>query len=112
MALAGLANAVPEAQNRFAPQPAPVQAQVPPEAFKPANYQFGYEVVDAEAGNAYGHRESTDSGVTKGEFRIVLPDELLHTSVHIHQNYLTSYLKNGPKNKKMTRTKKFIGFKN
>ena len=76
MALAAVANADPEAQNRFAPQPAPAPIPVgAPEPFKPAKpYSFGYEVVDAEAGNAYGHRESTDGGVTKGEFRIVLPD--------------------------------------
>ena len=81
MAFAALANADPEAQNRFVPQqPAPAVNAVPvgaPVAFQgpPRPHQFGYEVVDAEAGNAYGHRESTDeAGVTKGEFRIVLPD--------------------------------------
>ena len=81
MALASLANGVPQG-HRFAPAPvasapAPVAvaARPPPVAFAPARpYSFGYEVVDAEAGNAYGHRESTDEGVTKGEFRIVLPD--------------------------------------
>ena len=81
MAFAALANADPEAQNRFVPQPAPAVNAVPvdrakPIAFSPPRpHSFGYEVVDADAGNAYGHRESTDEGgVTKGEFRIVLPD--------------------------------------
>merc|ERR1712051_851574 len=67
--------------SRFAPAPVPVAAArpparaAPPVAFAPARpYSFGYEVVDAEAGNAYGHREGTDDGVTKGEFRVVLPD--------------------------------------
>ena len=80
MALAGLANGTPQS-SRFAPAPVvpvqavPVVAAKAPVAFAPAKpYSFGYEVVDAEAGNAYGHRESTDAGVTKGEFRIVLPD--------------------------------------
>jgi hypothetical protein len=58
LALAGLATATAQS-SRFAPA-------------RP--YSFGYEVVDAEAGNAYGHREGTDDGVTKGEFRVVLPD--------------------------------------
>ena len=83
MALAGLATATAQS-SRFAPSPQqaiPVAAArpppraAPPVAFAPARpYSFGYEVVDAEAGNAYGHREGTDDGVTKGEFRVVLPD--------------------------------------
>ena len=80
LALAGLATATAQS-SRFAPAPVPVAAArpppraAPPVAFAPARpYSFGYEVVDAEAGNAYGHREGTDDGVTKGEFRVVLPD--------------------------------------
>ena len=85
LALAGLATATAQS-SRFAPAPVPLNAvpvaaarpparAAPPVAFAPARpYSFGYEVVDAEAGNAYGHREGTDDGVTKGEFRVVLPD--------------------------------------
>ena len=38
-------------------------------------YNYAYEVVDPLAGNAYGHRETSNgAGIFEGEYRVVLPD--------------------------------------
>ena len=42
------------------------------DAAKP--YSFAYEVIDPLGGNAFGHKETSDGGVTSGEYRVVLPD--------------------------------------
>ena len=37
-------------------------------------YSFAYDVIDPLGGNAFGHKETSDGGVTSGEYRVVLPD--------------------------------------
>ena len=47
-------------------------AQIAVNPAKP--YSYAYEVVDQNAGNAYGHRESSNGAQITGEYRVVLPD--------------------------------------
>ena len=61
------------------PKPQPQKASYAPQpaalAVGPAKpYSFAYEVIDPAGGNAYGHKESSDGGVVRGEYRVVLPD--------------------------------------
>lgn len=42
--------------------------------FQPKSYEFGYSVKDAQSGNDYNRRESSDGNVVKGEYRVALPD--------------------------------------
>merc|ERR1712228_1045425 len=37
-------------------------------------YSYAYEVVDPLGGTNFGHRESSDGVVVKGDYRVVLPD--------------------------------------
>ena len=71
LAILAIVNARPEAEAQkpsYAPQPAAL-------VVGPAKpYSFAYEVVDPAGGNAYGHKESSDGGVVRGEYRVVLPD--------------------------------------
>ncbi|XP_063592184.1 uncharacterized protein LOC134769386 [Penaeus indicus] len=39
-----------------------------------AKYNFGYEVVDPESGNDFGHSETRNGDNTSGQFRVLLPD--------------------------------------
>ncbi|KAJ9594463.1 hypothetical protein L9F63_014075, partial [Diploptera punctata] len=41
---------------------------------EPANYEFMYEVQDAESGNDFGHKESRQDDDTQGTYYVVLPD--------------------------------------
>ena len=64
---------VPQRAGRIAPASAPLVL----DAAKP--YSFAYEVIDPLGGNAFGHKlkchkETSDGGVTSGEYRVVLPD--------------------------------------
>ncbi|XP_042880421.1 cuticle protein 8-like [Penaeus japonicus] len=40
----------------------------------PAQYDFGYEVVDPETGNDFGHAETRNGDNTSGQYRVLLPD--------------------------------------
>ncbi|KAL4707507.1 hypothetical protein ACJJTC_000259 [Scirpophaga incertulas] len=40
----------------------------------PKSYEFGYSVKDAQSGNDYDRRESSDGNVVRGEYRVQLPD--------------------------------------
>ncbi|XP_063835350.1 pro-resilin-like [Ostrinia nubilalis] len=40
----------------------------------PKSYEFGYAVKDAESGNDYDRRETSDGNVVRGEYRVQLPD--------------------------------------
>ncbi|XP_042880420.1 pro-resilin-like [Penaeus japonicus] len=40
----------------------------------PAKYNFGYEVVDPDSGNDFGHSETRNGDNTSGQFRVLLPD--------------------------------------
>ncbi|XP_061725025.1 pro-resilin-like [Cydia pomonella] len=40
----------------------------------PKSYEFGYSVKDAQSGNDYDRRESSDGNVVRGEYRVALPD--------------------------------------
>ena len=67
--------AEPEAEPQQSPRAgrvAPAAAPLAVSAAKP--YSFAYEVIDPNGGNAYGHKESSDGGVVRGEYRVVLPD--------------------------------------
>ncbi|XP_060807909.1 pro-resilin-like [Amyelois transitella] len=41
---------------------------------EPKSYEFGYSVKDAQSGNDYDRRESSDGNVVRGEYRVQLPD--------------------------------------
>ncbi|KAI8433815.1 hypothetical protein MSG28_015779 [Choristoneura fumiferana] len=41
---------------------------------QPKSYEFGYSVKDAQSGNDYDRRESSDGNVVRGEYRVQLPD--------------------------------------
>lgn len=41
---------------------------------EPANYQFQYEVQDAQSGNDFGHKEQRQGDDARGEYRVLLPD--------------------------------------
>lgn len=40
----------------------------------PKSYEFGYSVKDAQSGNDYNRKESSDGNVVRGEYRVQLPD--------------------------------------
>ncbi|CAB3254683.1 unnamed protein product [Arctia plantaginis] len=40
----------------------------------PKSYEFGYSVKDAQSGNDYDRKESSDGNVVRGEYRVQLPD--------------------------------------
>lgn len=40
----------------------------------PKSYEFGYSVKDAQSGNDYDRKESSDGNVVRGEYRVHLPD--------------------------------------
>ncbi|XP_052747965.1 pro-resilin-like [Galleria mellonella] len=40
----------------------------------PKSYEFGYSVKDAQSGNDYDRRETSDGNVVRGEYRVQLPD--------------------------------------
>ena len=70
----------------YSPQPAPL-------VVGPAKpYNYAYEVVDPIAGNAYGHRETTNgNGIFEGEYRVVLPDtrtQIVKYSVSAETGYV------------------------
>ena len=57
------------------PEPKPEAQRAVRQVVNPAKpYSFAYEVIDPTGGNAYGHKESSDGGVVRGEYRVVLPD--------------------------------------
>ena len=37
-------------------------------------FEFGYEVKDEYSGNDFSHNSDSDGHVTKGEYRVLLPD--------------------------------------
>ncbi|XP_067007997.2 pro-resilin-like [Anabrus simplex] len=41
---------------------------------EPANYEFSYEVQDADSGSDFGHQESRQDDTAQGEYRVLLPD--------------------------------------
>lgn len=41
---------------------------------QPKSYEFGYAVKDAQSGNDFGRRESSDGDTVRGEYRVQLPD--------------------------------------
>lgn len=41
---------------------------------EPANYQFKYDVQDAESGNDFGHEEQRNGDDTRGKYYVLLPD--------------------------------------
>ncbi len=56
---------------------------------QPLPYSYGYQVSDASAGNAFSHRQRTDSsGVTSGRYTVRLPDgrtqTVTYTADHVH----------------------------
>lgn len=46
---------------------------------EPANYEFSYEVKDAESGNDFGHQEARQGDVAEGKYYVLLPDGRLQT---------------------------------
>ena len=74
---AGMTNGLPQGRPRYSPAPVPVVAGPTHAALTvgPAKpYSYAYEVVDPLGGTNFGHRESSDGVVVKGEYRVVLPD--------------------------------------
>ncbi|KAF2359513.1 Insect cuticle protein [Trinorchestia longiramus] len=53
--------------------PAPTPAG-PPSAMMGMPYDFDWDVQDLDSGNIYSHAESSDGTVTRGEYRVLLPD--------------------------------------
>ena len=79
-------NLIWKAQRPYSAQPAPLVV----DPTKPYNY--AYEVVDPLAGNAYGHRETSNgAGIFEGEYRVVLPDtrtQIVKYSVSAETGYV------------------------
>ena len=46
-------------------------------------YRYGYEVSDAENHNEFTHSQTRQSGATKGEYRILLPDGVWQTVTYV-----------------------------
>lgn len=44
-----------------------------------SQYRFGYRVRDEHAGNDFGHAETRDGKMTKGEYFVTLPDGRLQS---------------------------------
>ncbi|CAG7815376.1 unnamed protein product [Allacma fusca] len=52
-----------------------VVPQDPQDEVRPANpYDFVHGVKDEKSGNDYSHKAASDGAVTRGEYRVVLPD--------------------------------------
>lgn len=41
---------------------------------EPSNYEFHYNIQDADEGTQFGHKEFRDGHVTKGQYTVLLPD--------------------------------------
>lgn len=39
-----------------------------------SKYAFGYRIRDLESGNDFGHEETRDGDVAKGQYHVLLPD--------------------------------------
>ncbi|XP_045603415.2 pro-resilin [Procambarus clarkii] len=46
-------------------------------ASAPANYNFQWDVDDAQSGNYFGHGEEANNGVVQGKYYVRLPDSRL-----------------------------------
>ncbi|KAF9407296.1 hypothetical protein HW555_012629 [Spodoptera exigua] len=49
-------------------------SELAPSTPSPKSYEFGYSVKDAQSGNDYDRKESSDGNVVRGEYRVQLPD--------------------------------------
>ncbi|KAK4306577.1 hypothetical protein Pmani_021626 [Petrolisthes manimaculis] len=62
------------------PPPRPPPPPPPPtDIFVPASYEFVYGVEDDPSANNFGHQETRDGDVTRGEYFVKLPDGRIQT---------------------------------
>ncbi|CAL4140335.1 unnamed protein product, partial [Meganyctiphanes norvegica] len=52
----------------------PVVVPAPSEPMPQMPYEFDFGVADEESGNQFSHVENNDGQVTRGEYRVLLPD--------------------------------------